>query len=549
MPRLNDLRALVVCSLLLGLSATAHPLDAQVNSRLDLGGSIEVGGEAERYLRVLAIAGLAPLTPWSIQPFSPTQTKRLRLAGSHPWRQRFESADTARGAQLLRPKARLIGNSAFPFQDGGGPTWAGRGITGEVQAGVSGGWKDVYVQVAPLAFVAQNASFDLAPNGQTGNGRFADARYPGNIDAPQRFGDGVYGRIEPGSSSIALDTHHFLAAVSTAPQRWGPAREFPLVMGPNAGGFPELYFGTSEPVNFWLFRAHGRVVYGELGQSAYSADVAGERKRFGSGLVMTALPRGLTGLEIGGTRFIHQSWSGVPTVHALVRPFSAGGNLFGNAAADNPDSENQVASIFARWALPAAKAEFYAEMYREDFFGKFHAAPGSLVEKPDDYAAFALGFQRVVTSNGGTIRVLRGEIVNGETSHQERAERGFTVPLPPYIHSGVIQGHTVNGLILGSPEAYGGAGWRVGIDEFSSAGRRSIALERSLRFDWLPTLPLNGSLVHPDVIYAVRAEVLRFVGDGDFGVTLIPAIDLNRNLVAHHNLFNLTAAVTRRGWR
>ena len=530
------------------VGATPHPLAAQVRSRLDLGGNIEVGGEEERYLRVLQIAGVAPLTPWSIQPFSPTQTRLLRVSGSHPWSQRFASDDTASSVRFLRPKARLIGNSAFPFQDGGGPTWAGRGITGEIQAGVFAAWKDVFVQLAPLAFVGQNAAFALAPNGQPSNARFADARFPGAIDAPQRFGDRAYGRLEPGSSSVTLDVFHVLAGISSAPQRWGPAREFPLNIGPNGGGFPEVYLGTSEPINFWLFQGHGRVVYGELGQSSYSADVAGQRKRLGSGLVLTALPRGLPGLEIGGTRFIHRPWSDASNVHALLRPFSGGGNIIGTSAAENDLFENQTASVFARWALPAAKAEFYAEMYREDFFGKFHQAPGSLVEKPDDYSTFTLGFQRVFTSTERMIRVLRGELVNGQVSHQERTERGFAIPLPPYIHTEVTQGHTVNGLLLGSPEAYGGEAWRLGMDEFSPAGRRSITLERSLRFDWLPGTPLDGTLVHPDVIFDVRAEALRFAGKHDYGVTLIPAIDLNRNLVAHHDVFNLTVAVVARGW-
>lgn len=526
-------------------SVTTHAASAQRPTRLDLAGFIEVGGEAERYLRVLQIAGMTPLTQWSVRPFSPAEQRLLHPTKPNPWAARFSSDSTTSGGRPLRPKARIIGNSSFPFQDGGGPTWAGRGLTGEIQAGYFAWWRRITLQVAPVAFAAQNASFPLAPNGTTGDTIFADARFPLLIDAPQRFGSGAYGRIRPGESLLSFDLAPVVLGAMSAAQAWGPAREYPLVLGPNAGGFPSVYFGSSEPVNLWLFKLHARAVYGELDQSSLAPAVARERKRLGTGLVVTLLPRGAAGLEIGGARFIHRPWSSdVVSFSTVQLPLSGGFNLFG--VATNAVEENQVASIFARWALPAARAEFYGEMYREDYPGHFHEAL-SLVEKPDDLASFTIGFQRVLTSNDRTVRVVRGEVVNGQTSHQERDTRGFTRPIPPYVHGGLLQGHTLNGLILGSPEAYGGAGWRLGVDEYTSSGRRTIALERTLRLDWLPTLTTTTD-IHPDVLYALRAELLRFDGERDYGFTLIPSIDFNRNLVAHHDVWNLTAAVTVRGW-
>ncbi|MGH7621529.1 MAG: hypothetical protein ACREMU_04245, partial [Gemmatimonadaceae bacterium] len=80
------------------------------------------------------------------------------------------------------------------------------------------------------------------------------------------------------------------------------------------------------------------------------------------------------------------------------------------------------------------------------------------------------------------------------------------------------------------------------------SGSRSITLERSLRFDWLPTLPANSPTVHPDVIYDVRLALLRFDGTREYGFSLIPAVDLNRNLVSGHDVFNLLAEISVRGW-
>jgi hypothetical protein len=539
----RSFRALFASATLVVLNAVSAR--AQSYARLDLGGFLEVGGEAERYARVLQVAGMVPLTPWSIEPFSPTQMAMLRPTAPHPWASRFAAPSDSARLWLLRPAARLIANSAYPYQVGNGPTWSGRGFTGEVQAGVAAHWKMVSLQLAPLAFAAQNADFALAPNGFTNERRFADARFPSNIDAPQRFGDGAYARFVPGTSSLTLDTHGFVAGLSSAPQRWGPSRDYPLVLGPNAGGFPMLYAGTSTPVNLWAIQAHARLVYGELGQSSFAPPDTGERRRFAAGVVGVITIRGVPGLEIGGSRFIHRPWDDINR-NAFERPFS--GVISGGRSKINQRDENQTASVFVRWAVPAAKAEFYGELYREDFPGAFHQGTGTLVEKPDDLSAFTLGFQRVFVFDNQHMRVIRGELVNGETSHQESLERGFNRPQPPYVHGLELQGHTSNGLILGSPEAYGGAAWRIGLDDYTSAGRRSFGIERSLRFDWLPTLPAIHPRIEPDVIYALRGEYVRFRGAQEIGITVLPAIDLNRNLVAKHDVFNLTVALSARGW-
>ena len=74
------------------------------------------------------------------------------------------------------------------------------------------------MQFAPVFFVAQNQAFALAPNGETGNAQFGDARFPTIIDAPQRFGARPYARLDPGNSTISLDLSRVLVGVSTAAQ-------------------------------------------------------------------------------------------------------------------------------------------------------------------------------------------------------------------------------------------------------------------------------------------------------------------------------------------
>lgn len=524
------------------LLAHAGPLLAQAASRIDLGGLLSPGGEAERYLRALQLAGVVPPYPLSIQQLTPREASRLAAVAPHPWQGRFAaSSDSAPHLRLLRPAARVVFNTTFPYQSGGGPTWSGRGVTGELQAGLLASWGRVSLQLAPIAFISQNASFPLAPNGLDKTGQYADARYPGNIDFPQRFGDKSYGRIDPGTSTLAIDAPGVALGVSTAPQRWGPGREYPLVLGPSAGGFPHAYIGTSAPVDLWLFRVHTRVIAGTLSQTSYALSAPNEQDRFAAALAATVTPRGIEGLELGGTRFFETHSS--PGVGPLTRVFS-GIIPLRNRTNLNILEENQIVSAFFRWALPKGGFELYGEIYREDYPGDLRR----LIEKPDDLSSFMLGFQRVISHSGTRMRVLHAELVNGELSPQERGQRGFAVPEPPYIHAEVVQGHTQRGLILGSAEAYGGAGWRIGVDDFTDRGRRTIALERALHFDQLLTRPIAFGDTHPDVLYGVRLELLRFAGARDYGVTLVPALNLNRNLERGNDRFNLYASAAIHGW-
>jgi hypothetical protein len=223
-----------------------------------------------------------------------------------------------------------------------------------------------------------------------------------------------------------------------------------------------------------------------------------------------------------------------------------------SVAVNNLPDENQVASAFFRWAVPHSGIEVYGEYYREDFA----VEPRRFAQYPDDYAMYVLGLHHARRIAPGRIRAFRFEIANGEISSSNRLERGSATdsgyklggPQPPYLHGAVIQGHTNNGLFLGSPEAYGGAAWRLGVDEYDAHGRSSISLERRLRLDWLPGTSATTA-PPPDLLYAVRAERMRFVGSREYSVTIIPMIDLNHNLKAGHDLFNLSVALSVRGLR
>ena len=91
-------------------------------------GEVFVGSEAERYLRVLQLAGHAPVYPWSIRGLGARDLDRAAPADSagHPWAAAmdFRRRPGAR-VSLVGPTVAGRFNSAFPYGGNDGPVWAG----------------------------------------------------------------------------------------------------------------------------------------------------------------------------------------------------------------------------------------------------------------------------------------------------------------------------------------------------------------------------------------------------------------------------------------
>ena len=231
-----------------------------------MGGRAEIfaGGELENYLRYLQTLGEVALYPWGVRAFSPAEVDRLVPRDTlHPWEVRYDLTPRAgRGFSVdwVAPGASVRYNSTFPYGFNDGPIWAGRGVTAAAQAGVALRWGVLSVTVAPMAFLAQNAPFPLMANGETGTLAYGDGALPEQIDLPQRFGGGVYPRVDPGQSTARLDWGALAFGVTTANQYWGPATEFPYILGNNAAGFPQAFVGTAHPLDLWLLRVHFRLL-------------------------------------------------------------------------------------------------------------------------------------------------------------------------------------------------------------------------------------------------------------------------------------------------
>ncbi len=451
-------------------------------------GGIPAGFELDNYVRYLQTLGKVPLGAWGLRPFSAPEVDSLsKISGAHPWRRTWMfKSDSAHHFSVLPLAANVGFNSAFPWGSNDGAVWAGRGVTTSLQGGVAAAWGPISLVLDPVVFSAQNSSFKLQPNGQTGNGRFANGDFPSEVDLPQRFGDGAYSRFDWGQSTLRIDWFGVSAGVSTANQYWGPATVFPVILGNNAAGIPHVFVGTERPTNIGIGKVQARVVYGLERQSAFSPVVGPDTftdanhagtKRFMSGLVVTFSPAPIPGLELGAARFFHQAWFGRIGSAELKSPFE--GILKSSLARgvalpgiDDKDAlKNQLASLFGRWVLPHSGFEFYAEYGHEDH----NADIRDLQSEPDHSRIAMVGFRKAFVTSDTTFHALRAEYIDGTAPTLNRHRDEGLI----YVHSPLRQGHTEDGQLLGADIGVGSpAGAQVAWESYSPSGRSTWYVQR-----------------------------------------------------------------------
>ncbi|HJQ54242.1 MAG TPA: hypothetical protein VJ825_10400, partial [Gemmatimonadaceae bacterium] len=469
--------SLVCCAAILPASAGCQ--DTRLTA-LDFG----TGSQNEEYLRALQVAGIVPLRPWSIRGFSPRELNLLTAADSAgPWKLRGRLRTNGVGTGPL--SIAEIVNTSYPYGSNDGPVWAGRGLTSVVSGGVEGGFGPLSFSLAPVAFSASNAAFEIRPNGRTGAVAYNSASYTEVVDYPQRFGSGAYSRLDPGASVLRFDSHAITLGLSTANEWIGPATEYPFLLSNNAPGFPHIFVGTGDPLNVLIGRIHARLMWGKLYQSAYSpvfgttnyvGDTAGFR---GTVRLMTSgtlvfTPRGVPGLEIGAARFFHvPNDRGGPRSDFWTKPLKVI-FLSNELKRGDIDRDNQLASAFFRWVFPRSGFELYGERGFEDHLYDTR----DLILDPDHEREYMLGLQKILHASPDRLDILRGELVNYQegTVARVRLEGGI------YVHGILRQGHTNRGQLLGaSPAAGWGAASTLAWTRYTPAHRTSITLRRIVR--------------------------------------------------------------------
>jgi hypothetical protein len=533
---------------LLAVVFAVAPLHGQAQN---VGGRSEIfaGSDLERYLRYLQTLGLAGAYPWTIRDFGPPEIDSLvPRSAAHPWADRYDLAprrETGRvGLDVVRPTASARFNSAFPFGGNDGPIWAGRGLTEAIQLGVRARWRAVSLTVAPIAFRAENRAFMLMPNGMSGEQAFGDRQYPTRVDRPQRFGTRPYALLDPGESALRIDTRLIALGISSAEQAWGPADTYPFILGNNAAGFPHVFAGTGMPWNLWLGHLQARLVYGKLEQTSYSSVDTGDGRRFASGLVVSLQPRGMSGLELGASRFFHMFWpDGGPTWTDLRTPIESFFKRRLTTAKTGDDNANQLASAFVRWVLPHSGMEVYGEFGREDH----NWDSRDLILEPDHASAHSFGFRKAWPVSPRRMIALRGEWIEMRLN---TLTRNRDIGGGYYLNSTVRQGHTERGQLLGADVTAGsGSATTLALECYTPNGRWTASWART-QIDTSGTYFRTGVRPPrvPEAAHALGFELMRFLGPVDLRTGLTAVYDFNRYFKT--DAFNLNAIVGARwnGW-
>ncbi len=450
-----------------GLCGGGLPLQAQ---RAIVSNAM-VGSEAERYLRMWELSSRDGVRSWLARPLQIDDAQALSFVrtGSALWDAQVAVRAPHR-VGFVPPRAEFSYNSTLPWGFNDGPVWQGKGLTAWSSVGLALSTRFLSVRFEPLAFVAQNASFDLIVNNDTGN-VFANAVIPRTIDLPQRFGSGAYARVDMGESYLRLARSAVGVEIGTEALGWGPSLDNPLLLGNNAGGFPHVLVGTFHPVRTPVGFVSLQAVYGRLTQSAYSPDTIGSDLRLGSGLIAIWSPTRLPTLELGGARFLHRDWSGHFGRAELLAPL--GSLLFDAQTAGVDAADNQLATAFARLKVPSVGLEVFGEFGKNDRNGSIR----DLTVEPDHNAMWSLGVMKSLRQHpGGEFWSVSGQVVNGRITSLQRI-RGQAIV---YEHTPVVQGHTLNGQVLGAPllELTGGALLRL--DHWYATGGAGVSIMQRL---------------------------------------------------------------------
>lgn len=423
---------------------------------------------------------------------------------------------------LLPVRWRSVANSAYPRGGNQGALWGGRGFGTIVEGGVRLRLGPLSAAFAPELVYQQNRPFETRVMTAAGHSAFVYPDRPTNIDWPQRFGEEPLRMTGPGQSYARLDLFGLAAGVSNENLWWGPGQRYPLLMSANAPGFPHIFVGTGRPFDLYIGTVEVEAIWGRLDESDhFDLDAENDGTLF-SGILASFSPRGVPGLSVGVARSFLTYYDQLSTKERLLKPYvEVRDNPLGR---NNPDADNQLLSVFGRWAVPGAGFEIYGEWAREDHWADFE----HLLAAPDMSQAYMVGFQQVVPRGRGFLR-LTGELVQLEDALP--INHAFRTIVRYYTHGQIRPGYTHRGQILGAyigPDA--NAQYLAG-DYFSPDGRIGVFFERVRRGGDQYTVRWSrehGSAGH-DLELTAGVRHLRHIGPLDLHLGLSYSQRSNRN--------------------
>lgn len=468
------------------------------------------------------------------------------------WRRGFDARLAAmrererRVLALLPVQLDLFVNSDRPWGVNDGAVWQGRGLTGSVSGGFLATVGPVTLRVEPVLYRAENRVFEISPI--AGTPGYSPYAYPTisrfTIDAPQRFGPDPFTVGDWGRSGIGAELRGVALGVSHENLWWGPGVRNAITMTNNAPGFWHAYLGTARPARTPVGAFTARWIWGSLRESAWFDTIPSNDRRFLTGAEVRFSPKWVPGLTLGGSRTFQQAWrAGGPSIEdllLLVKPLQKDAQITpGNPTGE--DQQDQIASVFARWVMPASRFELYGEWGKGDHSSSFR----DLLVQPEHGSGYLFGFQKAMSPTPAATWRLTSEVtlLGAPRSTSTRSQgAGFF-----YVHGLIKQGHTNRGQVMGAGIGTGSSQAMMRVDRFARWGSAGLTVLRTVydndRFYRQPA-PQDRTAHEVEPTFA--ADVLVLHGPWDFGASLAASRLMNTHYIPRNDRWNVNLTLSGR---
>jgi len=369
-------------------------------------------------------------------------------------------------------------NTRLPFGENNGAAWYGRGYTLEFTGGIYLKSEYISVNIQPHIIYQQNEDFltpRFVPRDSDGNILYGAEGIGFRYDVPFRFGPDSFTTIDTGHSSISLQYSKVEVGISTEPLWWGPMKRYPLMMSNNSAGMTHVFAGSRKPVKLpWIGSLQAKWIGGYPEESDYYEGLEAGRTRFVNMLNVTYSPSLFPNLTVGAIRASYIYQNGGFSASQIIDFF----NIFESSNTANlqgRDAQDQLASAYVHILFPEARAEIFAEFVREDF--SFNTR--DFLDEPGHNSGYAFGFQKISDAPYVDFVKTHLEFTNLTTSQLEqvRPQTYF------YTHSGIRQGHTNNGQIMGAAIGPGSNSQYLALDAYKDNYKAGFFVQRLVNND------------------------------------------------------------------
>ncbi|MCJ8209806.1 capsule assembly Wzi family protein [Mucilaginibacter sp. RS28] len=405
--------------------------------------------------------------------------------------------------QLLPLQTIQQFNSHHPYGWNDGLMIPAKGYQTFFSGGVYFKYGPLSIQFRPEYVYAANPSFPGYASGHGDQDLSAYYGYHNLIDAPERLSDGSYSKFNLGQSSIRLTFGPVSFGLSNENLWWGPGVRNSIVLTNNAPGFKHVTINTVRPirtpVGSFEFQVIGArldntnrapldVTTTSIGTNLYNPKRSDWR--YYSGFNINYQPKWLPGLFLGLTRAFDAYHSDIKGFNAYVPFFTPYQKVNDNGGTGDAFDRDQVTSLYGRWLFTKAKAEVYFEYGLNDNSYNLSDFLGS----PEHSRAYVAGISKYIPLAG---RKDQGILFNTEiTQLSQTVDRLVRDAGGWYIHSGVRQGMTNMGQVIGAGTGSGGnlqsfdVSWVSGLKKLGFMFER---YEHNVDFQNYYFGPINGN--------------------------------------------------------